>query len=280
MAAKEIKQTAKLYCFRALHFAKHLLTAFNTKGEGIHSPYLFYWVRYYMYDHNRYYIWQHIEQQRQVLLNNHHSLSVTDFGTGANRPSERTISSIASTSLQSKKYAQLLFRLVQYVGGNHTPSPKKHTPLNIIELGTNLGITTAYLAAAHSLNHITTFEGSQSLIDVAQSVWKNLNLNNISVVQGNIDLTLHTSLHSPIDIAYIDANHTYEALIAYFNMLLPYTSRKSVFVIDDIHSTPDMQKAWNEIKNHNKVTTTMDLYQIGLVFFDTDYLHKHYRLLL
>jgi hypothetical protein len=41
-----------------------------------------------------------------------------------------------------------------------------------------------------------------------------------------------------------------------------------------------MNKAWEEIKNNNEVTLTIDLYQLGLVFFKKEILQKkHYRLI-
>ncbi len=265
-----------LTLFRAWHYLRHRLTAWNTGGEGIHSPYLFRWVRFSMYDTHAYYAFSPIEKQRIRLLNDKQNICLTDYGTGASRSPQRRVCDIATTSLQKPKYARLLFRLVQFLTSEQDPN--RCHPLNIVELGTSLGITTAYLAAPHSQNHVLTYEGSKTLIEKAQSVWKTLQLNNIEVIQGNIDQTLSCSLPNTIDLAYIDANHCYDAAIRYFQTLLPYLSRKSVLVMDDIHYSPGMLKAWLEVCRHPKVTTTMDLYDLGLVFFDPDYLPRNYRL--
>ena len=264
--------------YRAAAFLRHQLTAWNTGGEGIHSPYLFYFVRHCLYDQNQYYAFSHIEKQRAALLHNTKTLTITDYGTGKNN-TLRQIKTIAATSLEKPGNAQILFRLVQFLSDRQW-NDNKQQPLNILELGTSLGITTAYLAAPSSTNNVVTLEGSNELLQAAASVWKTLNINNIKAVCGNIDTTLSPALQSlrHLDLAYIDANHTYEATMRYWQAMMPFITRKSVIVIDDIHWSKEMQQAWLTIQKQPQVTSTFDLFNMGLVFFDPAYLHKHYKL--
>ena len=51
---------------------------------------------------------------------------------------------------------------------------------------------------------------------------------------------------------------------------------KGIIAIDDIHYSEDMERAWTEIKQDPRVTTTMDLYHMGLLFVDPHYLKRHY----
>jgi hypothetical protein len=39
-----------------------------------------------------------------------------------------------------------------------------------------------------------------------------------------------------------------------------------------------MERAWNELKTDPRVTTTMDLYHLGLIFVDSHYLKRHYKI--
>ena len=41
--------------YNTIGIIKHYLTAWNTGGENIHSPSLFYFVRMILYDKNQYY---------------------------------------------------------------------------------------------------------------------------------------------------------------------------------------------------------------------------------
>lgn len=270
--APEMK-TADLF-YRLGAFLKHQLTSWNTGGEGIHSPYLFYLVRMLFYDQNAYYVFRDIEYRRTCMMRAPKRVPLNDYGTG--QATEALVSDIAKTSLESPKIGQLLFRLVSYMGHD------EKRPLQVMELGTSLGITTAYLAAPDSRNQVVTFEGSPALIEMAQLNWKHLGLTNIDVVEGNIDETLPKWLKAQksreVDVVFMDANHTKEATLRYFDLLIPYTSGKTIVVIDDIHYSREMQEAWEQIKQREEVTTTMDLYDCGLVFFDPHYLKRHYKL--
>ena len=236
-----------------------------------------------MYDDNTYYAFEPIEQQRQRLLHCDDTIKQTDFGTGAaglNGTNEshdkaiipRRVSDIARTHLEKPAIAQLLFRTVNYL------SEEQRAPLTIVELGTSLGITTAYLASPAERNKVLTFEGAPEVARLAAGVWKNLVLTNIQSVLGNIDETLPQYCPDRVDLAFIDANHTREATLRYFKQLLPAAQPHSMFVIDDIYHSPDMQQAWREIQQMREVTSTLDLYHIGIVLFNPHLMKKHYRL--
>ncbi len=257
----------------------HIVTARNTGGENIHSPYLFEWVRMVMYDSHTYYAWSDIEQRRCAMLCDPKVLTYVDYGSG-NRThtmaSQRTVRDIAHISLEPRIYAQLLFRLVNWMG--HQAREQHKLPLHIIELGTSLGITTAYLASADSRNQVITFEGCHDVAKEAYENWSKLQLYNIRCVEGDINTTLCNNLPAVVDLAFIDANHTYEATMMYFDTIRQHIHPKSVVVIDDIYHSPEMKRAWGEICRCSIVTTTMDMWKMGIVFFDTNYLRKHYKL--
>lgn len=265
--------------YRLWSFARHQLTAWHTGGEGIHSPELFYIVRMIVYDDNAYYAYPHIEQQRAKLLSCTVTVQQEDYGTGArardgalSQVTMRRVADIARTHLESPKVGQLLFRLVNYL----TATQKR--PLTIVELGTSLGITTAYLASPYPRNSVLTLEGATEVAQIAGGVWQALELKNIQPVIGNIDDTLPAICTKRIDFAYMDANHTYDATMRYFRQLLHAAGQNSIFVIDDIHHSPEMERAWQDIQNMEQVTSTIDCYHAGLVFFNRHYYRKHYRI--
>ena len=268
--------------YRIGAYLKHGLTAWNTGGEGIHSPYLFYLVRMLMYDSHRYYVWDDIEAVRRKMLQSKEMLHVSDFGTGRRRQSDRRVSDIARTSLEKAKNAQLLFRWVNFLDSQCKDG------MRIVELGTSLGITTAYLATASPKSEVITFEGSHEVAEKARQNWSALKLRNITCIEGDIDTTLADTLYNSaratreggngIDFAFIDANHTKEATLRYWRALSLYRHKKSIFVLDDIHHSREMESAWKAIAHEDYVSTTMDLFDMGVVFFDPDYLHRNYRM--
>ena len=283
-----------VYLYRVSSWLKHQLTARNTGGHGVHSPYLFEWVRMVMSDKNTYYVWDEIEEIRQEMLKDTRELEFVDYGSGklkGENGERRRVCDIAKGSLARRKDAQLLARLVGWLGRPLLTSPSRggigdeasedRKGLTIVELGTSLGVTTAYLAAMDSRNKVVTYEGCPAVAEVARANWEKLGLSNIACVVGEItvdSLQLAVDRLSGIDVAFIDANHTYEATLTYFNALASRVHEKSVVVVDDIHYNEDMEKAWKAICADERVTTTMDLYRMGLVFFDKHYWRKHYKM--
>ena len=254
--------------FRLTHYITHYITARYTLGYNVHSPYLYDFTRNVIYEENAYYCYSRIEELRHQLLNDQQKIFVDDYGTQAS--SERIISHIANNTLASAKEAQLLFRIANYTQAT-----------NILELGTSLGISTAYLAAYSNKCKVTTLEGSNKLIELAKNTWKKLGIQNrITTIQGNINNTLPLYLKTAdkLDIIYFDANHTQEATINYFNLCLPHHHNNSIFIFDDIYYSPQMYKAWQTIQQNDEITATIDLYKMGIAFFNPHFIKKNYRM--
>ena len=286
--------------YRAKSWLRHQLTAWNTGGEGVHSPYLFEWVRMVMMDKNAYYIWGEIERCREKVLRDERELEFVDYGSAIKSRSlengsktacrlefrdMRRVCDIARRSLAKRKYAQMLSRLVNWLGASHrlengsgTAYSLEFRGLTIVELGTSLGVTTAYMAAMDSRNRVVTFEGCEAVANIAKENWKALNINNIECRVGEIDVEELVGDIEHLDVAFIDANHTYEGTCKYFDVLAGKVREKSVIVVDDIHHSEEMEKAWKAICADERVTSTIDLYQMGLVFFDKHYWRKHYKM--
>lgn len=243
-------------------YFRYQLNASNGKGHGIHSPFVYDLVTLVLNDDkNRYYCYAGIEALRQQLLKSHTELKVIDLGAGSRTAdsSTRTIGSIARAALKPPKYGQLLFRLANYMQAN-----------TILEVGTSLGITTAYLASSSSRANVFTMEGVPDIVKTAQQHFTGLGLKNIRLIAGNFDETLPETLPEmgAIDLAYLDGNHRLEPTLRYFEQIFPFLHAKSLVIFDDIHWSAEMEQAWEAIKADPRVKLTIDLFFIGLVFFD------------
>jgi predicted O-methyltransferase YrrM len=107
-----------------------------------------------------------------------------------------------------------------------------------------------------------------------------LGLDNIQLVIGNIDVTFEKTLNEfdEVDFVFIDANHRSEAVLKYFEICLNKVHKNTVLVVDDIYWSADMESAWKQIKEYTQVCATIDLFQLGIVFFNTDLHKKHYKI--
>ena len=79
-----------------------------------------------------------------------------------------------------------------------------------------------------------------------------------------------------IDFLFMDANHRLEPTLQYFSWLKDCLHDKSIVVVDDIHHSPQMNKAWQELKKQEQVSSSIDCYAFGILFFDPHYLKRHY----
>jgi len=247
----------------AQKYLHYYLTAANGKGHGIHSPFVYDFVRNVLMDRTEYPGYKEVENLRSQLLKDNTVLEVEDMGagsaTGASR--RRTVASITRHAAKRKKWGQLLFRIVRRYGA-----------LNILELGTSLGISTSYMALANMHARIVTGEGSVQVAQYARRNFDALKLHNIQLAVGNFDYTLNDMLAQlpQVDLAFIDGNHRFEPTLRYFNQVVRKTHPASVIVLDDIHWSEEMEEAWENIQLHPAVKLTIDLFFFGLVFFNED----------
>ncbi|MEJ7737317.1 MAG: class I SAM-dependent methyltransferase [Chitinophagaceae bacterium] len=250
-------------------YLHYYLTASNAKGHGIHSPFVYEFVKNVLNDHKHYTAYDKVESMRRLLLTDESLLEIHDLGAGSSlsaRP-HRKVAHITRYAVKPKKYGQLLFRIVQY-----------HRPRTIVELGTSLGLTTAYLAMADTSASVITLEGAREVAHKAGTNLKDLGLTNVNLIQGNFDDVLTPVLESvaAIDLSFIDGNHRKEPTLRYYAALSQKTHTSSVLIFDDIHWSREMEAAWEIIKADKQVTLTVDLFFVGLVFFKKEFKTKQH----
>jgi predicted O-methyltransferase YrrM len=244
----------------ALKFIKYYLTASNGKGHGIHSPFVYEFVTKILNKKSTPENVAAIEARRKSLEANTTVIEVVDRGAGS-RQSEfkiRSISVIAKSALKQKKISQLLYKMGVYFN-----------PSNILEMGTSFGITSSYLAMSIPHQTIVTMEGAPAIAQEAQRTFDLLQLKNIQIMEGDFatSLPIYLNAISQLGMVYIDGNHRYAPTMQYFELLLCKVNEQSILIFDDIYWSSEMEKAWNEIKNHKAVTLTIDLFYVGIVFF-------------
>ena len=243
-------------------FAKdYLLHRFKAKTRhGVHSPFVYRLIDKVIYDFEPKKVYAGIEALRKQLLNDKRSIQVTDLGAGSkvNNDQTKKISDIARNALKPRRLAQLLYRLAADL-----------KPLNIIELGTCLGITTVYLQNASPKAKVYSLEGSPETAAVALETFQKAGLTNIAEITGNFDDTLPGVIKEldQLDFVFVDGNHQRDATIKYFEWCLAKVHEDTMLIFDDIYWSEGMKEAWQEIKAHPRVTVTVDLFWIGLVFF-------------
>jgi predicted O-methyltransferase YrrM len=248
---------------------EYLKWRFQAKNlHGVHSPFLFGFMKDCLYQEIVNDGFLEIEKMRSELLKNQEFLEYIDPGAGSLKDlrvtkdkssiTRKKIRDIARFSLQSKKFCRLFYRMIQYFHIN-----------SVLELGTSLGITTCYLAKANPDAEILTIEGAAPVAKTALSVFEQLNVRNVRLKEGIFDEELPKFPQAKkFDMIIIDGNHKRDATLRYFSWCVKHIHLEGVVVVDDIRWSGEMYDAWGEINAHPHVTVTVDLFSLGLVFFN------------
>jgi predicted O-methyltransferase YrrM len=253
----------------ARKYLHYYLTASNGKGHGIHSPFVYDFVRNVLNDDYKYPGYAPIESLRQKLLKDQTILEWEDMGAGGtpNGGSDgivmrrRPIAELARHAAKSRKWGQLLFRIARH-----------YRPRSMLELGTSLGLSSAYLASGAAAK-LLTIEGASSVAAVASANFRSLGLENIEPLTGRFDHHLPGVLDGleSLDLAFVDGNHRKSPTLRYFNALIGRASRSSVLIFDDIHWSREMEEAWSAIRADPRSLLTIDLFSLGLVFLRDEF---------
>jgi len=253
---------------KVLLYLKFLVSA-RTK-YNIHSPFVHSFIQNILDDKQTYYSYLPIEHLRKLLLSEHTAIKLNDLGAGSKITNAKstTINKLTDKVQSSKNKAQLIFRTINFF------RPKK-----ILEIGTSLGLTTAYMANANRQSIITTVEGDQSIAKIANNNFKRLKINNIKIINNEFDEVLPELFKENFNFVFFDGNHSKEATLRYFNWSLQSKDQNSIFVFDDIYWSNDMQIAWEIIRNDKNVTLSIDLFSIGVIFFIEKNQKEHFKLI-
>ncbi|HEV9037409.1 MAG TPA: class I SAM-dependent methyltransferase [Puia sp.] len=255
-------------------YFRYYLTAANGKGHGVHSPFVFDFVTHVLNDRRIYAEYAPIEMLRSRLSGDTGVLPIEDLGAGSvsGAGTQRRVLDIVRRSAKPQRLGRLLFRIARH-----------YRPGVMVELGTSLGLSTAYLAAGAGLDRaegeagapgsrLYTIEGSAALAEAAAGNLRSLGLD-ARIVTGNFDDELAPLLQTipPVDLAFIDGNHRYEPTMRYFESLFAHASPGAVLIFDDIYWSGEMERAWEDIRRDPRVMLTIDLFFLGFVFIREEF---------
>ncbi|HEY0651735.1 MAG TPA: class I SAM-dependent methyltransferase [Chryseosolibacter sp.] len=247
--------------FQAKAYLSYWLDAVDE--HSLHSPFFFDFFTRVVKANRHATPLEKAETLRSKLLRDKRVLNGHDPGSGSS--ARRDVSTIARNSMSPTTLSTLYNSAIDYFKAE-----------KVIELGTSFGINTLYLASKKERS-VTTFEGSPEIADIAKLTFEFAGAKNIRLVEGNLDQTLKDYLQSirKFDLVLIDANHRYEPTLRYFSLILPKLQESTIVILDDIHYSAEMEKAWNELKRHKLVYGSADLFRCGFLFFDPSLNKQH-----
>jgi len=243
----------------AFRYLLYRLFGPHRKGFGVHSPFVYRLVTKVLKREDDE-VLREIYDWRKRLSNDRSIINTSDTGAGSkvHVKKGRRVKQIVRRSSTRHKYGRVLYWLV-----------KEFQPACIIELGTGIGISTAYLVKACSHGDVISIEGDEAKMTLAARNLEQIGLQNVMLKNGSFRDILPDILKNagqPL-LVFIDGDHSYEATMVYFAEILQYSNTETIIVFDDIRWSLCMEKAWNTIKNDPSVAVSIDLFFMGMIFF-------------
>ena len=243
----------------AVQYLFYKLFAPHRKGFGVHSPFVFNLVTEVLVKQDNKDLAE-IQEWRKGLLKDRTAIETNGSGAGSltHHSLRRKVAKIAGRSSVRHKYGRVLY----YLKNVYKPSA-------IIELGTGIGISTAYLAKSTPGTRVITVENDQQKIIYAAKEYSRLNLDNIVIRDGIFSKLLPGLLQEvnhPLMI-FIDGDHSYESTMEYFSMIRKVAREDTLIIFDDIRWSDGMKEAWDKIRADESVTVSIDIFFMGIVFF-------------
>lgn len=213
-----------------------------------------------------------IEAERAKLEQSDEQVEYLDFGAGPSgetgRSAEemeqgtrvvRRVGEVARTASKPPQAARLLFDLV-----------RERRPETCLELGTCVGISAAYQAAALELNgrgFLYTIEGAAPLAERARGVLERLGLaDRVELRNGRFaDVLPGVLADREFDLAFVDGHHDERATLDYFALIRPRMRPGGVMAFDDVDWSEGMRRAWNKIRGSDAVASSWTRKGIGFV---------------
>lgn len=249
--------------WRILQYLEHLFYLRHRHGRGIHSPCLFQLVHEVVFNAAGMEVPDGITKLHRALLADQTLIPALSPGeqSAVSRGENRTVRSFARGSSVSRKYGSLLYRICRWFG-----------PEMVLELGTGMGISTLYLAAGSPGIPLHTIEGSSHRADYSEELIKRSGLQGVKVHRGLFEEKL-TELHPILKgrfVAFVDGHHSYDPTLRYIRFLVGIAGEEAVVIMDDIHWSREMHRAWKEIISWPETRVSVDLFHMGILLLRRD----------
>ena len=215
-------------------------------GYGVHSPFVFELMTEVIEERKLYYCYDRLRPVRLQILQRRDGVMY-----GNRKVSIRKLLDKYGFTEHEHRF---LFRLAN-----------RFQVKTILAVGSDFGLTPLYLTAYSTDSSCVAIEPEPSMAAVAKEY-----INKYATA--SIDLRGdYTEIPDGLDLVVFGVS------IPAFKLFLPHIHEKSAMVIQGINESIRNRKAWKEICAHPKVTVTIDMYRLGIVFFNPDLHRRTYK---
>ena len=228
-------------------------TLFCRGGHGVHSPFVFDMITTVIEEKRSYYCYERLSAARKQLRHDCDKIMYN------NR--EYVVKNFLNRFCFSEHEDRLLFRLAN-----------RFQPQTIYVLGSDLGLVPLYLTSWSEIADCVVFEREPSMAAVARKM-----IDKYSSASVDIRVTDNPKIAENSIVDLIVWSNTSVFSIDTFKKFLPYVKDNSVMVISGINSSRKNRDTWKAVCAAPEVTVSIDLYSLGIVFFNPKLNRKTYK---
>lgn len=226
------------------------------------------------YDHvidgdKYYYVFKKFDTQRCILEQDNSLLEIIDYGAGSsyNKSPRKSVSKILHQQVSSSYQLRMIWRIIYF-----------YKSKSILEMGSSIGLSSLYLGSVFPDSHVDVLEGNPHFIKFAKRLAKFNNIDTLHFHEGKFYDVLDDVLErKKYDLVFIDGHHEKKATYDYYKKIHSHLHKDSIVIFDDIYWSKGMKELWEMIKVETEVTHSIDLYFMGIVFFNNKS-NKHIKI--
>ena len=225
---------------------------FYRKGHGVHSPFVYNLITKVIEERIPFYAFEEIEKFRETLLKGNNNLAI-----------------ITAEETQSSNYGAFLFRMVNFFKCR-----------SVVQIGCSTGVMSIYLASAsRTRTECYALENRFDLLQQAKSFAVAHHLHKLYFVEGDYEKSLQSVANrlTKTDLLFINQLPDSMDVEYIIQLCKPLISQSSILIINDIAKNKKIKKAWKKIKEDPQVKVSMDLYALGILFFNEKLPKRHYK---
>ena len=223
---------------------------FCRKGFGVHSPFVYDLITNVIEETSDFYAYHDIAIARLQLLQNKSFIQY--------KSKRLTVKNVLKRYGITTKEGKFLFRLT-----NH------YKPHTILSVGSSMGLAPLCLTRYNSTVQCITLEYEQDLAEIANQILCKEQNSALSIKTGVYHELLPESIVQlqRIDCVFIEKDVGVNDWDTVFQQCEPFIHESTFFVLAGIRSSTEKQYYWTQFHQHPSVTVAIDLFDMGLLFF-------------
>ncbi|MCE2962445.1 MAG: O-methyltransferase [Chitinophagales bacterium] len=236
--------------FRLFSYPKYYW--FAQSNHYIHSPFIFQWIGLIQ-------TWANREDETLKAYRN----LLAEDSSAFSYNQDKKVSSISVKNRYAQTSIDDVFGKILSATSVYMRSK------SFLELGTSLGVSTAYIVTSNHSIVGTTIDSNPLASKIAKDRFDRIfPEHHVKFETGLFKDVLPRIVQDmqSIDFVFIDGDHSYEATLENVQIVKPYLSENSVIVLDDIRWSRSMFRAWSQLVEINEFNYTVDYGRIGLLF--------------